>query len=368
MPLDVPTLDPAEVERVRRQLDAGWALPASWYYSDQIFQLERRRYFRSSWWYFGHESLVPDPRSYATETVGTMPVLVTRDDDGALHAFFNVCTHRMHEVATGCGKASGLVCRYHGWRFRHDGSLAQMPRSAEVFDGDANGLSMDCFALQRLQIANWNGLLFVNADPDAEPFEQQMGDVLAAAEQAQVPRDVVCRYRWAETVDANWKTLVDNVIECYHCTLVHPQLAVRYDTSAAGTTLRDFRFGAGVELAPREVDPSGPVPDGNKNFFLQPVTWLGVKANRWLLMVLVEPLTARTAKMVTEILVPPDMSEEEAEAIHAGARIVNEQDIAVSVSAQRGYELDPDFQAYQFPHTERSLRRFARAVFDAVTS
>ena len=82
-----------------------------------VLDAERRHLLERGWHYVGDATPVAAPRSFLTAQVGATPVVITRDDEGALHGLINVCRHRGAPVATGCGSASALACRYHGWSY-----------------------------------------------------------------------------------------------------------------------------------------------------------------------------------------------------------------------------------------------------------
>jgi carnitine monooxygenase subunit len=366
---DPTRLTTEELQSAQALLDAGRSLPAYWYSARHVFDTERRKLFRSTWLYFGQESALPGPGTYATETVATMPIIVTRDRTGELNAFFNTCRHRMHEVATGRGPAKALTCHYHGWRYKLTGELTGVPRSAEIYAGDSEGFDKEQFGLQRVQVASWYGLIFINADPDAPPFEQEMGDLTAFAEHEPMAQDTVVRHTDIRTVDVNWKTLVDNLIECYHCSTVHPELAAIFDVTADKTILTEFTGGGLAMQNPLRGDHTPEeIRRGSQHaYFLPPNAWISCKGDRWSLLVVIDPVSEHRSRLISVFLCPADMPQGELDEIIKGADLVNEQDVAASTSAQRGYDLQPDFDAYQLPESERPLRRFARTVLDAVS-
>jgi nitrite reductase/ring-hydroxylating ferredoxin subunit len=103
-----------------RSWDNTIALPPAAYTSEAFLKLEREKIFRKSWIYVCRIDEIKTPGSYMTAEVDNVPVLVTRQFDGSIKAFANVCTHRSMIVASGSGIAKGFTCPYHGWRFRLD--------------------------------------------------------------------------------------------------------------------------------------------------------------------------------------------------------------------------------------------------------
>src|SRR3982751_5715358 len=104
-------------------------LPFSWYSDDDVLRRERAAIFARSWQYAGRASEVAKPGSFLATDAGGIPILVTRDTDGALRAFLNVCRHRGAVLADGCAERSTIQCRYHAWTYDLDGSLRSAPRS-----------------------------------------------------------------------------------------------------------------------------------------------------------------------------------------------------------------------------------------------
>ena len=105
------------------QLERGLTLPASWYSDPAVLRLEQERIFRRSWQYAGVADESPSRGSSSPAGPATCRSSCTRDREGELRAFVNVCRHRGHEVASGCGRRETLQCPYHAWTYGLDGSL-----------------------------------------------------------------------------------------------------------------------------------------------------------------------------------------------------------------------------------------------------
>src|SRR5271168_4365475 len=128
-------------------LDRGDTLPASWYLDPEIFRAEKERILHRSWQYVGHTGQVARPGDFFTTHLGDIPVVVTRNNDGTLRAFANVCRHRGSEVVLECsGNRQTLQCHYHGWTYNLDGSLRIAPRENEQPSFDKQALSLIPFA------------------------------------------------------------------------------------------------------------------------------------------------------------------------------------------------------------------------------
>jgi phenylpropionate dioxygenase-like ring-hydroxylating dioxygenase large terminal subunit len=208
-------------------------LPYAWYTDPEILRREQERIFRSAWQYAGHTGELPEPGTYMTARAGRTPVVVTRARDGELRAFLNVCRHRGFAVAEGAGKRETIQCPYHAWTYGLDGSLRSAPRSEEIAD-----FPRDELGLCRIAVDTWGPFLFVNAHRDPEPLAEALGSMPAqVAELGLDVEELVFHSRWEAELDANWKVVCENFLECYHCQVAHPQLAEMLDTSAEAYAL-----------------------------------------------------------------------------------------------------------------------------------
>jgi len=194
------------------------SLPAALSTDPAVFEQELERIFAATWQWVGRSAQVGAPGSFLTGTVGREPVVVARDRAGSLHAFSGACRHRGGPVAEGTGQAGALRCRYHGWTYRLDGTLAH----AAGLD-DPTGCALATFAVDE-----WHGHLFVHLGPSPAP----LADVLAPLERwvADYGLDELhFDHRDSYDLDCNWKTYVDNSQEGYHIAFVHPMLATALD-------------------------------------------------------------------------------------------------------------------------------------------
>ena len=204
-------------------------LPWSWYSDPDVLRRERERIFRCSWHYAGHAGEVAQPGDFVTALAGDVPLVVVRGEDDALRGFVNVCRHRGHEDATGSGRRRTLQCRYHAWTYALDGSLRSAPRSGEQDAFDRSELS-----LVPASVAEWGPLVFVSPDPEA-PLAEVLGDVPARLG-ADLP-ELRFHSRVEYDVRANWKVVVENYLECYHCPVAHPGFSAVVDVDPAAYRL-----------------------------------------------------------------------------------------------------------------------------------
>ncbi len=215
-------IDQAQVERALLPFGQSSVLPVAAYTDPLIFRWEQRRAFAGSWFCLGRdEELVPSGLTQTGVTIGDVPVLLTRVD-GELRALANTCSHRAHElIADGSsGRAQSLVCPYHAWRFTLDGELAGAPRMHEVTRFEPGELG-----LAQLPLVNWHGWIMVNATGDAAPFADHAGALEARVAPYRADRLRVGARR-EYLLQANWKVIIENYHECYHCSLIHPELCM----------------------------------------------------------------------------------------------------------------------------------------------
>ena len=206
----------------RAPLERASTIPASWYLNPDLFALERRTVFARSWQVVGRADQVASPGQFlSAETAAGEPIVVVRDADGTLRAFFNVCRHHAAAVVTAPeGSAQTLRCPYHGWTYGLDGALKGTPDFAGVcdFDRSANGL-----APARVEL--WEGFVLVAVDPGAPPLTEALGADLIE----RVAPLGLGTLHWMERrhylLDCNWKVFVDNYLDGgYHVPHLHKGL------------------------------------------------------------------------------------------------------------------------------------------------
>jgi Rieske 2Fe-2S family protein len=217
---DPAPIDPALLRPVLLPFPAGRTLPGEAYTSADVFAWERRRFFDGSWVCVGRSADLGTPGDHRAIRVGDEGVLLTRDEEGVLHAFANSCRHRGHEILP-CGQEANarvMVCPYHGWVYGMDGTVRAAPRFSHLpaTDPAREGLVP-------ARVAEWLGWVFVNASGEGPTFEAHVGNLEELLAPYDPPRLVVGDTH-AYEVAANWKIVTENYHECYHCAQIHPEL------------------------------------------------------------------------------------------------------------------------------------------------
>jgi phenylpropionate dioxygenase-like ring-hydroxylating dioxygenase large terminal subunit len=245
-------------------------------YSDPaLVARERERIFARSWQYVGHLGRLGDAAGYFASRVGDLPVVVTRERDGALRAFLNVCRHRGSVVAHGEAARETLQCPYHAWTYGLDGALRAAPRLDREEDADASELS-----LVTASVGTWGPFVFVNLDADAPPLEQVLGKLPELVADAGVDVDALEFHHRAESsLDANWKIVAENFLECYHCAVAHPGFSALVDVSPSAYEL-DPSTTFSTQFGPVREDGTGLDTDGeverSQFHFLWPNTMMNI--------------------------------------------------------------------------------------------
>ena len=220
-------LDPGDFHA---KAESSTTLPADWYYDSEIFTLEHEAVFYKTWWYQCHVSDLINPGDYVVGAVADQEIFIIRDHNNRLNCFYNVCSHRAHPLLSDQGNTELIVCPYHQWCYQTDGCF-RGARGQETMSAwlDENA------DLKPVRLENYGGFLFVNLDPDAEPLSEQAPKFLQDMYQCCPKLDHLVRARRFERdIAANWKTVIDNNHECYHCQANHKSLMdlVDYDNKA----------------------------------------------------------------------------------------------------------------------------------------
>ncbi len=187
------------------------------YLDPERFADERNALFRHHPVIVGHLAQLPDPGSFFTHDHSGLPLLVTRDHNGDLRGFANVCQHRGARLCSeAAGVARRLACPFHGWTYDLAGRLRGVP-NAEGFAG----LDLDELGLVPVPVAERHGFVFARPTPGGPPIDLDVvlrgvdGDFTADRPE----RHVLAHRQWE--VACNWKVLLDNFLEMYHVPVLH---------------------------------------------------------------------------------------------------------------------------------------------------
>ncbi len=212
-------------------------LPGAYYTSPVMHEIETERIFGRSWMCIGRLDSVGRPGQVFTADVAGESILVVRDRSGDLHGFINVCRHRGTRLCLAqCSEVGATIrCPYHGWTYGLDGKLLAAPNLREMPD-----LQKEQFGLHEVAVTTWAGYLWTCLDAAVTPLSSQIAPQIEARlgstqvldayglEALAVARTIVY------DVKANWKALVENFTECYHCPSIHPELTAAVPEFSTG--------------------------------------------------------------------------------------------------------------------------------------
>ena len=187
------------------------------YVDPRFLGIEREQVFHKAWQFLCHEEKLRESGSYVASDVQGQSIFAIRGADGKLRAFYNVCQHRGHELLKGEGLVTTITCPYHAWVYNLDGGL-QRARRSELIENFCEG----DVRLSAIQVEIFCHLVFVNFDPVAKSLASQSGqlgeEVLSYAPDL---GQLTFAHRLTYRIHANWKAVVDNFLECYHCPVAH---------------------------------------------------------------------------------------------------------------------------------------------------
>lgn len=206
--------------------EESFTLPSYMYTDIEIYELEKEKIFYKTWQYVAHKSLFAEPGDYVTLRICDQHIFVIMGDDSELRAFYNVCQHRAHELLPeGSGNvARAIVCPYHAWAFEKTGELRGAPRSE-----NRPSFNKKDFSLKSVKLEMFLDSAFVNLDTNAIPLSEIAGDLeddirsrAPFVNELDTPQSrFVADDIGLTNINAGWKVVVDNYVECYHCEHAH---------------------------------------------------------------------------------------------------------------------------------------------------
>jgi len=342
-------------------------LPWDWYVDGAVLRLEQERIFRRFWQYAGLVDRVSQPGSFAATRAGDVPIVLVRDEDGALRAFLNVCRHRGSLVCEGSGVRKTLQCPYHAWTYGLDGRLVNAPRLARETFADAGELG-----LVQLRLETWGPFAFVNPDADAVPLSDFLGDIPERVAASGVDVDALRFLERAESdCAANWKVCAENYLECYHCPTAHAGFSAVVDVSPESYLLEADGWRMS-QVGPVRSEPRGayrPVGEVERGQFhlVFPNTVVNVMPGQPNLSIgPIVPLSAERTERTLDYLVAEDADETWVAEMLAFDAQVGAEDLALVERVQAGIRSGLLESGRLLPASERLVAHFQELVLDAL--
>ncbi len=238
-------VDPAQLEPVLDLETSGSMLPRAAYVDAEVLAWERDFLFRRGWVCAGRADELAESGQQRAVTVGDEGVLLVRGNDGVLRGFSNSCRHRGHELLPCGGATTGkaIVCPYHAWVYDFEGELKGVPPLHRDDVPDRTP-----FSLNGVRIEEWQGFVMINLSGDAAPLADHL-DGLGEIFDRYSTRSLMVAATHAYELEANWKLIVENYHECFHCVSIHPELCrVSSPTSGESMLGRGSWIGGDMEL------------------------------------------------------------------------------------------------------------------------
>ncbi|CAH0004516.1 unnamed protein product [Clonostachys byssicola] len=335
-------------------------LPSSWFREPEFYELERRAIFSKTWLIVSHKAQFAIPGQYARYQVAGYPFFVVSDREGNINAFLNVCRHRAFPIVhQDSGKVLTLSCKYHGWSYGLKGNLAKAPRFDTV---PQDQFDKNEYSLYKLHThIDQLGFVWVNLDSSEKPaftWEEQFKGI-DTQERITKHYDMNA-YVYDHTFSLddcafNWKTLVENYNECYHCSTAHPGIAphiqkdTKFDVEPVLCYIRhlgeDMEAG-GITASPTYMFPNSSVTM-SKHFFY---------------MMFIEPISPTESRMRYEVYRNKNSTDEEFKMEIDFFKQVESEDKYLGTNAQKGLNSDTYMAGPLHPYMEKAVEYFEHVL------
>lgn len=343
-------------------------LPARYYYEPEFLEKEKKLIFDRSWLLVSLSSRIPNPGDYTTLDYLDYRILVVRQPDRSVKGFINACRHRAMTILEGTGvcKANCITCEYHRFVYNLDGTLRKAPGfNLDKTDEKCNlpTLDIEDLSLLTLPVKEVAGLIFVNPTTDSTN-QLSFPDAIETALRLDLNNYI---YHSTKVMDVtcNWKVFVENFLECYHCSSVHPLFAREYDLSKYDSVdtggVSDF-------TCPAKMKGILGGLDGH---------WVWMKPNigfelyeKYMNTITIIPVDAKNTKIKVDYYGRCDLSKDEIkESLEQISQVTFDEDLAICVKVQRGLDtksINTEVGGPLHPDREKSIIYFLQLYREAM--
>jgi carnitine monooxygenase subunit len=359
-------LSSRELTRIRKGFDPNparsYSLSAEAYTSQDWYDVELEAITKRTWRWVCHEEKLQEVGSYVTVTIGDQPILIVRDKREELRAFYNVCKHRAHELLSGEGRTGGITCPYHAWSYDLTGQLRKAPETDHLEEFSTSEICLD-----QVQVEAFCGFVYVNLDPKAEPLHVISGDLSKEITQwAPDIKDLTFAHRLSYDIKSNWKNVVDNFLECYHCPTAHKDFCTLVDMDTYKVTTHGI-YSSHMAEAGKTANTAYSVKDATVTdhavWWLWPTTCIMRYPGRGNMIILnIIPVGPnRTLETYDFFLEESTPNEAELESVKYLDEVLQVEDIGLVESVQRGMN-SPAFQQGRIVHDPDGSGKSEHAV------
>jgi choline monooxygenase len=318
-----------------KNIEFSETLPSLIYKDINYHKFELDNIISKTWQYICSTEELKNKGDYITSKVSNNPIIISNDENNVIRAFYNVCNHRAGPIALKNGNSNVLKCKYHGWTYSHQGNLIGVPE----FEGVKNFDKNNC-GLKSIKLDIWENLIFINLSENPIPLI----DYLKGIKERINPIDLKNKKfykRITYNIKCNWKVYVDNYLEGYHLTQVHPELSELLDYKNYITETNKFYS---LQYSPfKKGENLYKSNDGEAYYyFVYPNFMLNILPNR-LQTNLVIPETFNSTKVIFDYYYDDIDSEESKKMIIEDLNysdIIQQQDIEICEHVQNGIESD----------------------------
>ncbi|MEM9097196.1 MAG: ring-hydroxylating oxygenase subunit alpha [Pseudomonadota bacterium] len=369
-------MPPAEIAAIRGGFDPdpkrSNSLKADAYTDARWYAYEKTAIFAKSWQWVCHAEKLRTPGSYVTITIADHPICVVRDRQGTLRAFYNVCKHRAHELLHGEGETTRIMCPYHAWVYDLTGQLRRAPETENLHDFNVKEICLDA-----VQVEEFCSFIFVNLDPEARSLAEQSEDLGTEIRHwAPDLPDLTFAHRLTYDIRSNWKNVVDNFLECYHCPTAHKDFCTLVDMDTYKVTTYGI-YSSHMAEAGKQANSAYAVDNATVKdhavWWLWPNTCLMRYPGRgnFIVMHIIPAGPDRTLETYDFFFETAEPIPAEQEAIKYIDEVLQTEDIALVESVQRGMNT-PAFTQGRIVHdpdgsgkSEHAVHHFHGLVLDA---
>lgn len=202
---------------------AGYVVAADHYISPEFAKIEAEKLWYRVWQMACREEEIPNVGDFYTYDIVDQSIIVIRVATDEIKAYYNVCPHRGRTITEGCGHAARLFCKFHGWSWKLDGTIAKV---VDRHEWPEESLTDDDLNLVPVKVGRWSGWVYINMDPDSISLEEHLAPAKAYLD----PYDIgEMNYHWRKSTifDCNWKVALEAFNEGYHVQTTHNQM-LRY--------------------------------------------------------------------------------------------------------------------------------------------
>jgi len=262
--VDGKTLD--LIDLIQAQKDA-YSLDQIFYTDPSIYDRDLQRIFFTDWLYICHTSEIPNPGDCFTFEIDKESIIVARNENNQINAFANVCRHRGSRIcASGCSNNKRFVCPYHAWTYNLDGDLLSARQMPDDFDKSKSGL-------KKLSIELFMGFVFVSFSEHPPEFDLLKHELEQPLDVFDLENTKVAHYE-SHPIEANWKLVLENFFECYHCGPAHKEFAASHSLAIQDARSGEFQkmidqraAKAGIVTTPVYLAQSDPLTETKATFF-----------------------------------------------------------------------------------------------------